>query len=114
MVFESRKEFNNNIKSIASRLGFSQCDLDNMYGDFGFLRPFDEKYDSYIKIVYNGNKGTRPVGRYSLGQYYEAEPFVKIKDKKVLMKSFNTREFASYCNKLASFLKVFEKELAND
>lgn len=72
MVFESRKEFNNNIKSIASRLGFSQCDLDNMYGDFGFLRPFDEKYDPYIKIVYNGNNSTSSFGGYSVDQYYEA------------------------------------------
>ena len=78
------------------------------------MRPFDEKYDSYIKIVYNGNKSVTASGGYSLGKYYTAEPFVKITEKKVLMKSYNTREFADYCTKLASFLEIFERELASD
>lgn len=111
MVFESRKEFNDRVQLIAYRLNFGFCKIDE---DFGFMRPFDEKYDSYIKIVYNGNKSVAASGGYSLGKYYTAEPFVKITEKKVLMKSYNTREFADYCTKLASFLEIFERELASD
>ena len=104
MTFNTKKELNNELIKIMNSAKITDSTID----DNGILRPFNQKFDPFIQVVYNHSS---IVGNPYFGQYMIVKPAIKLTEKKTLLINTNVIEYAEYCLALSNFMRIFNDRL---